>query len=253
MAFMDRLSVSGKKVVVTGAAQGIGRCVADALAECGADVGLLDVNAAKLSDAAAALSQKHGRRFPEMVCDVTDPARVERVFAAFGAPDAVFNNAGIVIHKPAEELTPEEWRRVVDVDLNGVFYVAQAAARLMIAAGRGGSIVNMASMSGVIVNVPQCQSSYNAAKAAVVHLSKSLAVEWAGKGIRVNALSPGYIETEMTGAVNPQWRAFWTGLIPMGRMGRPEELAGAVIYLMSDAASYTTGLNLVVDGAFTCI
>ena len=126
-------------------------------------------------------------------------------------------------------------------------------AKQLILKGKKGSIINTASMSGVIVNVPQLQSSYNASKAAVMHLTKSLAVEWADKGIRVNAISPGYIRTEMTESVREDWKKLWEGMIPFGRMGTPEELAGAVIYLASDMSSYTSGLNMVIDGAFTCI
>lgn len=131
--------------------------------------------------------------------------------------------------------------------------MAREFAKQLILKGKKGSIINTASMSGVIVNVPQLQSSYNASKAAVMHLTKSLAVEWADKGIRVNAISPGYIRTEMTESVREDWKKLWEGMIPFGRMGTPEELAGAVIYLASDMSSYTSGLNMVIDGAFTCI
>jgi NAD(P)-dependent dehydrogenase (short-subunit alcohol dehydrogenase family) len=251
--FYDKFSVKGKKVAVTGGSQGIGKCIAEILSDCGASVGILDINGEKAKQTA----QSIGKDVIAITCDVTDPVQVtssvDEFVSHFGRLDAVFNNAGIVIHKPAEETSPEEFRKVLDVNLNGVFYVAQAAAKEFIRAGTGGSIVNTASMSGTIVNIPQCQASYNASKAAVVHLSKSLAVEWAAKGIRVNSISPGYIATEMTGSVREDWRDFWTGLIPFRRMGTPEELAGAVIYLMSDASSYTSGADIIIDGCFTCI
>jgi len=251
--FYDKFSVEGKRVLVTGGAQGIGKCVAGILARCGASVGILDVN----GEAAARTASEIGGKAAAFSCDVTDCAQVGEAVGAFvrrfGGLDAVFNNAGIVQHKPAEELTPEEFRRVLDVNLNGVFYVAQAAAKEFMRAGTGGAIVNTASMSGSIVNIPQRQASYNASKAAVAHLTKSLAVEWAQKGIRVNCISPGYIATEMTGAVRDDWKEFWKEMIPFRRMGTPEELAGAVIYLMSDASSYTSGADIIIDGCFTCI
>ncbi|MFZ2427729.1 MAG: SDR family oxidoreductase, partial [Propioniciclava sp.] len=167
--------------------------------------------------------------------------------------DLLFNNAGIVLHKAALECTPEDFTNVVNVNLNGIFFVAQAFARHLVAQGRPGNIVNTASMSGTIVNIPQKQASYNASKAGVEHLTKSLAVEWADLGIRVNSISPGYIATEMTGTVREDWRQAWVGMIPFGRMGTPEELAGAVIYLLSDAASYTSGANVIIDGCFTVV
>jgi len=249
----SKFDIAGKRVLVTGGGQGIGKCIAECLAECGALTGILDVD----GDKAAQVAKSIGDSAFAITCDVTDPVRVEDAVAAFsrhfGGMDAVFNNAGIVHHLPAEQVLPEDFRRVLDVNLNGVFYVAQSAAREFIRAGTGGSIVNTASMSGTIVNTPQCQASYNASKAAVVHLTKSLAVEWAAKGIRVNCISPGYIATEMTGTVSADWRNYWEGLIPFHRMGTPEELAGAVIYLISDASSYTSGADIIIDGCFTCV
>jgi sorbose reductase len=178
---------------------------------------------------------------------------MKEFLASFGRLDGIFNNAGICHHKSALEVTAQEWRRVMDVNLDGVFLVAQAAALQFIAQGSGGAIVNTASMSGTIVNVPQQQASYNASKAAVVHLTKSLAVEWAEHGIRVNCISPGYIYTDMTAAVRSDWVEEWLKLIPFHRMGKPEELAGAVLYLLSDAASYTSGADLIIDGCFTSV
>ena len=251
--FYEKFSVEGKKIVVTGGSQGIGKCAAETLARCGAKVGILDINGEKAKETA----QSIGRDTIAITCDVTDPAQVQsavdEVVRHFDGLDAVFNNAGITSHKPAEDWTPEEFRHVMDVNLNGVFYVAQAAAKEFIRAGTKGSIVNTASMSGTIVNIPQQQASYNTSKAAVVHLTKSLAVEWADKGIRVNSISPGYIATEMTGVLRSDWKDFWLGLIPFHRMGTPEELVGAVIYLMSDASTYTSGADIVIDGCFTCI
>lgn len=257
MSFMSRFDIKGKHIMVTGGAQGIGRCVADILAGCGAYVGIVDLNLDLAKSTAECIEKEYDIKVCAYGCDVTKPDMVDDVFASFisdfGTIDAVFNNAGIVIHEAAETVNSEKWLKVIDVNLNGVFYIARAAARQFINEKKKGSIVNTASMSGVIVNIPQCQASYNSSKAGVIQLTKSLAVEWAEKGIRVNCISPGYIRTEMTGAVREDWRQFWEGLIPFKRMGTPDELAGAVIYLMSDASTYTSGLNMIIDGAFTCI
>ena len=251
----DRFSLAGKNAVVTGGAQGIGKVVAHALAEQGANIALIDLNVA--SALAAEIAAAHGVRATALTCNVTDPAQVADAIAGaaaeLGPLDLLFNNAGIVLHKAALECTPEDFTNVVNVNLNGIFFVAQAFARHLVAQGRPGNIVNTASMSGTIVNIPQKQASYNASKAGVEHLTKSLAVEWADLGIRVNSISPGYIATEMTGTVREDWRQAWVGMIPFGRMGTPEELAGAVIYLLSDAASYTSGANVIIDGCFTVV
>jgi len=249
----SKFDITKKRILVTGGAQGIGKCVAEIMADCGAYVGILDIN----GDKASQVAQSIGKNAFAITCDVTNPVQVKSAFNEFvhhfGGLDAVFNNAGIVIHNDAEKVSPEEFQQVIDVNINGVFYVAQAAANEFIRAGTGGSIVNTASMSGSIVNIPQRQTSYNTSKAAVVHLTKSLAVEWAEKGIRVNSISPGYIAGEMTGVIQADWRKFWEELIPFHRMGTADELAGAVIYLISEASSYTSGANMIIDGCFTCV
>ena len=146
----------------------------------------------------------------------------------------------------------EQWQRVIDINLTGVWNSCKAEAELMLESG-GGSIINIASMSGIIVNRGLDQAHYNCSKAGVIHLSKSLAMEWVGKGIRVNSISPGYIRTEMTGTVREDWQEYWISTIPFKRMGTPEELAGAVIYLLSDASTYTSGLDMIIDGCFTIV
>jgi len=257
MGFMDKFSVKNKKIVVTGGAQGIGKAVGGILAECGVDIGIWDINGALAAETAQTIAQAHNVKCRAYTVDVTNPEQVAAAMTAFvsdfGALDGVFNNAGICQHKDAVDLTPEDWTRMMDVNTNAVFFVAQAAARQFIREGKKGAIVNTASMSAHIVNIPQRQASYNASKAAVVHMTKSLAVEWARHGIRVNSISPGYIMTEMTGTVAKDMRDFWTSLIPFGRMGAPEELAGAVIYLLSDASTYTSGCDMIIDGCFTNI
>lgn len=191
------------------------------------------------------------------ICDVTKPDMVKQCILdaaeKMGTLDLLFNNAGIVYHEAAEEYPIERWNSVINVNLNGIFYVAQAFGKYLIDNHKTGNIVNTASMSGTIVNVAQEQASYNASKAGVRQLTKSLAVEWAEFGIRVNCISPGYIATELTGFVSQEWRDAWLKVIPFKRMGTPEELAGGVIYLLSDAATYTSGTELIMDGCFTSV
>jgi NAD(P)-dependent dehydrogenase (short-subunit alcohol dehydrogenase family) len=165
----------------------------------------------------------------------------------------VLNAAGIVRGASAEEMSEKDWRDVVDVNLSGVFYVTQSLGAAMLDAGRG-SIVNIASMSGIISNYPQKQVSYNASKAGVIHLSKTIAAEWAGRGVRVNSVSPGYIGTDMTipnMAANPDWTAAWLERVPVGRVGTPDEVVAVILFLASDASSYVVGSDLVVDGGYT--
>ena len=251
----DIFSLKGKVALVTGGNQGIGKVVSKYLADAGADIVILDLNDA--SAVAAAIAAEYGVRAIAYVCDVTRQADVVAAVAeaakAMGTLDILFNNAGIVYHKAAIDLLPDEWHNVMDVNLNGVFYVAQAFAKYLAANGKDGSIINTASMSATIVNVPQEQASYNASKAAVVQLTKSLAVEWAPLGIRVNCISPGYIATEMLQFIRQDWKDYWASIIPFRRLGKPEELAGAVIYLASDASTYTSGSDIIIDGCFTSV
>ncbi|EBX5888111.1 short-chain dehydrogenase [Salmonella enterica subsp. enterica] len=248
-------SLKNKVTIVTGGAQGIGKIVSSFLAAAGSDIAIFDI--ADASDVIDDLRKKFGVKAHAYQCDVTDPDNVthcvETAARDMGTLDLLFNNAGICYHKDALLCAPEEWKKVIDVNLNGIFFVAQAFSRFLINQNKTGNIVNTASMSGTIVNIPQCQASYNSSKAAVVHLTKSLAVELASKGIRVNSISPGYIKTEMTGTVRQDWQDFWIDSIPFKRMGTPEELAGAVIYLLSEASTYTSGADLIIDGCFTTI
>ena len=248
-------SLDGKTAVVTGGARGIGKVVASHLSMMGADIALVDILDA--TETAKSIKNEHGKNVRSYVCDVTDYSQVndviERIAADFGKLDILFNNAGIVLHKAALEVTESEWKQVLDVNLNGVFYMAQAFAKKLIGQKTGGSIINTASMSAGIVNIPQQQASYNASKAAVVHLTKSLAVEWAELGIRVNSISPGYTATELIGSVSKDWIDEWVAGTPFKRMGKPEELSGAVIYLASDSASFTSGCDIVIDGCFTLV
>lgn len=251
----DFFSLAGKVAIVTGGNQGIGKVVAAYLADAGADIVIVDIVDATVT--AGEIAEKYEVRTAALLCDVTNPddvqACIEKAAEKMGTLDLLFNNAGICVHKDALDCEPGDWQKVVDVNLNGIFYMAQAFGKYIVENHRTGNIVNTASMSGVIVNVPQGQASYNASKAGVAHLTKSLAVEWALKGIRVNSISPGYIRTEMTGTVRQDWQDLWVNSIPFRRMGTPEELAGAVIYLLSDASSYTSGSDILIDGCFTVV
>ena len=258
MTVLEQLfSLEGKNIIVTGGAQGIGKIVATRLAEIGANLALFDMQEEKVAAPAKEIAEATGRKVFSYGMDVTDPAQVkatiEKAAADLGGLDHLFNNAGIVIHKSAYDVTPEEWAHVINVNLNGEYYMASEFARYLKANGRKGSIVNTASMSGHIVNQPQNQASYNSSKAAVIQMTKSLAVEYCHDNIRVNCISPGYMKTALCVFVNQEWQDRWMDLTPYGRYGVPEELCGAVIYLMSDSASFTSGCDLVVDGCFTCV
>lgn len=251
----DLFSLKGKVCIVTGGHQGIGEVVAEYIADAGADIVIFDIQDA--TEVAERIAKEYGVRAKAYICDVTKPDEVQncidKAAEDMGTLDLLFNNAGICLHKGALDCTPEDWLKVINVNLNGVFYVAQAFAKYLVAHNKKGNIVNTASMSATIVNIPQQQASYNASKAAVKHLTKSLAIEWADKGIRVNSISPGYIRTAITEKSNPEYQKIWLESIPYKRMGTPEELAGAVIYLLSDASTYTSGCDIIIDGCFTVV
>lgn len=238
---------------MTGAGRGIGRVLALALAEAGCDVSILELDLKNAESTAKEIHQL-GRKSIAIQADVTKKGQVSKAFLEtakeLGRLDICINNAGINIQKPIEEMPEEDWDKIVDTNLKSVFLCSQAAARIMIPQ-RSGSIINIASMSGIAVNVPQKQAVYNTSKAGVAMLSKSMAVEWAQHGIRVNSISPGYMKTEMTLSSMAHLFPTWESLTPMGRLGEPEELRGAVLYLASDASSYVTGHDLVVDGGYT--
>ncbi len=257
MGIIEKMRLDGKKGFVTGGARGIGKSTATAFAEAGADVAIIDVDFAEAEKTAADIARETGRKVIAIKTDCTDPKQVDdmvlQVTKELGGLDFCHNNAGICINVPAEEMTFEQWNKVINVNLNGIFLTDIAAGKYMLAHG-GGSIINTASMSAHIVNVPQPQCAYNASKAAVIQLTKSLAIEWARRGVRVNSLSPGYIGTELT-LNSPTLIPLiekWNEMAPLGRMGRPEELAAICVYLAGDASSFTTGADFVIDGAFTC-
>lgn len=249
MAVREMFDLGGKVAAVTGGARGIGRACADALQEMGATVALIDV----LQDRLEQSTQEMGGGTIGVRCDVTDKAAVTSAFSAvaekLGRLDVLVNSAGICIWAKSEEMSEEDWDKVISINLKGTFLCCQAAAGIMIPQ-KSGSIVNIASMSGRIVNRPQTQVGYNSSKAAVIHLTRSLAAEWAQHGVRVNSISPGYTLSELTKQF-PEHFDGWMPYIPMGRMAQPEELVGAVVYLASAAASYTTGHDLVIDGGYS--
>ena len=257
MGIIEKMRLDGKKGFVTGAARGIGKCTATAFAEAGADVAIVDLDIEEAKKTAKELAEKTGRKVIAIQTDCTNKeqvdAMVKQVVEELGGLDFCHNNAGICINAPAEEMTYEQWLKVMNINLNGIFLTDIAAGKYMLENG-GGSIINTASMSAHIVNVPQPQCAYNASKAGVSLLTKSLAVEWAKKGVRVNCISPGYIGTELimnAENLKPLIKQ-WNDMAPMGRMGKPEELEAICVYLAGDASSFTTGSDIVVDGAFTC-
>lgn len=253
--YLEQYDLSGRVAVVTGGGRGIGRAIAHALTEAGGSVVVADIDPASGQGAVEELGAA-GRIAEFVHLDVTRSQDVERaaadIHARRGRVDILIANAGIAVNSPAEEMSDEEWLRVVDVNLNGVFWCNRAFGRLMLQAGRG-SIVNIGSMSGIISNKPQPQAHYNATKAAVHMLTKSLAGEWAARGVRVNAVAPTYIATEMTkrGMDNPDWRRTWLEMTPMSRVGEPPEIASVVLFLASDASSLLTGSVVVADAGYT--
>jgi NAD(P)-dependent dehydrogenase (short-subunit alcohol dehydrogenase family) len=245
---IERFSLEGKRALVTGGARGIGRAIGAALRASGAELIVADIDAAAAAETAAALG---GTALP---LDVTDAREVEAAAARLGALDILVNNAGIVQNAPATEVALEDWQRVIDINLTGVFTTARGFGRAMVAAGRG-SVVSISSICGEVPVWPQPQAAYNAAKAGVNLLTRSLAAEWAASGVRVNAVAPGYTATELTlaGRSRPEWYATWLDRTPLGRLAEPDEIASAVLFLASDAASYVTGTVLTVDGGYTAL
>jgi NAD(P)-dependent dehydrogenase (short-subunit alcohol dehydrogenase family) len=247
--------LDGNTALVTGAASGIGNAIALGLGDAGADVACVDLPSDAL-DAAADAVRSTGRRSIALAADVTDSEALDqaafRTESELGPLTLAVNSAGIANAAPAEDMARAQWQRVIDINVTGVFLSCQAEGRAMLRNG-GGSIVNIASMSGSIVNRGLLQAHYNASKAAVMHLSKSLAMEWAPRGIRVNSISPGYTATPMNTRpeVAEQVKQFEADT-PLGRMATVNELVGPAVFLLSTAASFCTGVDLLVDGGFTC-
>jgi NAD(P)-dependent dehydrogenase (short-subunit alcohol dehydrogenase family) len=256
MGVIDLFNLSGTVALVTGGSRGLGLDSAIALGEAGADIVVTARREQWLSSAAATLKEK-GIEAVAMACDVTAPEQVDAVIAAvldrFGRLDILVNNAGVSWGQPAETVPVDKWRGVLDTNVTGSFLVARAAAAAMMRAERGGAIVNIASIAGLVGTSADVLDAvgYSASKGAIISMTRDLAVKWATHGIRVNAIAPGFFETRMTTGVLERSRPSIEQLAPMGRIGRPGELQGAVLFLASPASAYVTGHVLVVDGGTT--
>jgi NAD(P)-dependent dehydrogenase (short-subunit alcohol dehydrogenase family) len=256
--YLEKLNLKGQVAVVTGGGQGIGAACARALGEAGARVIVAEMQPDRVTKSVAEL-KGHGIDAHGITLDVTKSAdvaaAVKKVLAEHKRVDILVNNAGVAKSDVrAEDTSDEHWRFHMDVNLDGLFWCCRDFGREMLKAGKG-SIVNIGSMSGFIVNKPQPQAFYNASKAAVHHLTKSLAAEWGKRGVRVNAVAPTYIETPLTSfgiKENPEMYKTWLDMTPMGRVGQPDEIASVVLFLASDAASLLTGSIIIADGGYTC-
>ncbi len=255
--YLEMFRLDDKVAVITGAAKGIGLAAADALSEAGAQVVLTDMDGTGAKASATMLRAK-GRNASAMQLDVTDSKAVEQtaqeIIKSHCKVDILVNNAGIAMSfVPAEVMDDFTWSKVLDVNLNGVFWCCRSFGKHMLERKKG-VIVNLGSMSADIVNYPQEQAQYNASKAGVHHLTRSLAAEWAERGVRVNAVAPTYIETDLTlgSMAEPEVLKEWLDNTPMARMGKPEEIASVILFLASDAASLMTGSIVSVDGGYTC-
>ncbi|KAF2491810.1 oxidoreductase [Lophium mytilinum] len=250
---LKAFDLTGKVAAVTGGARGIGLEVCRGLAEAGAHVALIYTASKDAGKTASDIASENNITCRAYKSDVTDAKLIEetlkQIAADFGKLDILVANAGIATHYAAEDYTPEQFSEVMKVNLDGAFYTAQAAARIFKVQGHG-NIVFTASVSAILVNVPQKQSAYNASKAGLVHLAKCLSVEWVDF-CRVNCVSPGFIATDMLSVHPEEWRKKWFGMIPATRLCDPYELKGAYVFCASDASSYMTGANIVIDGGYT--
>ena len=250
---LDGFSLAGRTALVTGGNRGLGEAFARGLAEAGARVLIASRDAAQ-NEIALEKMRADGLQVESLVADITRDADVERMVEEtverLGSIDVLVNNAGICYHRDAWDVPDDEWDAVFNLNVRALFRCSRAVGTHMRGRG-GGSIVNIGSISAMIVNRPQNQAAYNASKAAVHQLTKSLAAEWAPDGIRVNAVAPGYVKTEMAPVDEPQFRRQWIEDSPQQRYALPAEIAGSVVFLASDAAAFVTGSVLVIDGGYT--
>ncbi|KAI9483140.1 MAG: hypothetical protein EXX96DRAFT_647913 [Benjaminiella poitrasii] len=255
---MDKFSLKGKTAVITGASRGIGYAMTKALASAGANVAMISTSVSKEVQAKCeSVVKEYGIKSKTYAADIADAENIKSVMAEiyeeFGSIDVLVANAAIAANGASETFDLDLWKKIFDINVHGTFYTIQAASEYMLKQGKG-SIIILSSISALVSNQPQFQTCYNASKGAVATMSKCLAYEWATRGIRVNCISPGYIQTEMLLEIgNKNLINQWTDLTPMKRLGTVEDLDGAVIFLASDASQYVTGLQLYVDGGYTAV
>jgi NAD(P)-dependent dehydrogenase (short-subunit alcohol dehydrogenase family) len=253
MTVLDTFALTGKRALVTGGNRGLGLAFVRALAEAGADVVFVSRDVDRNAAAVATLADE-GLNVSAFAVDITAPdgpaSAIAGAVERLGGLDLLLNNAGLAVHRPALEISDEEWDHVFDVNTRSLWRLSKAAGAHMKDHG-GGNILNVGSISSIIVNRPQFQPSYNASKAAVHQLTKSLAAEWAPYNIRVNAIAPGYVKTEMAPVDKPEFRQHWIEDAPMKRFALPEEIAPTVVYMASDASAFMTGSVVVIDGGYT--
>lgn len=254
MSILEKFSLTGRTALVTGGYRGLGLAFATGLAEAGADVVIGARDSTSSQKVARQLAESTGRTVLGVGLDVKDrsscQAAIDAALDATGRFDILINNAGICFHRSALDVPDDEWTAVFSTNVDGLWKMSQQAARSFATAGSG-NIVNIGSISAQIVNRPQSQPAYNASKAAVHQLTKSLAAEWAPLNIRVNAVAPGYVKTEMAPVDQSQFKSRWIDDAPMQRYALPEEIAPTVVYLASDASSFMTGSIVVIDGGYT--
>ena len=255
MNYLDKFSLKSKVCLVTGGAGGIGEEVCKALLDSGAKVIIADIDEKKISKLTKKLSSKHKNIYSYKL-DATSLESIislkNKLIKKFNKIDVLVNAIGICKNKDAAKVEKEEWDEVININVNSMFYLCREFGKIFIKR-KSGCIVNIGSNSGLIVDRPQPQASYNASKAAVHQLTKSLACEWAKYNIRVNAVAPGYVATKMTllGRSKPNWFKYWIDMTPMKRLAKPSEIASAVLFLSTDSSSYCTGTILSVDGGYT--